>query len=295
MAKKTKKDTLVLSCPHDISDTNSALFVGEFSHEIYSTDKKMITPKFPIHRFHYIKRGSVQLFYKDRIVILPKNSIYVIIPNSSIRVLSSRTTETETYYFTFSGYNATKILQELKMTEDNPWHILQSKTIEKFFTDAISSDYDDFMKTNLFLKNCYCIIDYVYKTFRGEKPSSTRGKNDLTIQTALDYIHKNLSNPNLTITDICNNVTFMHPNSFSRMFNKVMSETFPQYIALRRIELAITLVHTGKYNITQISEMVGYTDPLYFSRVFKKLQGISPSAFIAKVKKRNLYNIQGLE
>ena len=291
MAKRKKNDKLIQTCPHDLSDMNSALFVGEFSFQIYKTDKKIITPTFPIHRFHYIKKGSVQLFYKDKIVILPKSSIYVIIPNSSIKVLPSRTTETETYYFTFSGYNATKILQALQMTEDNPWHILQSKTIEKYFTDSISCDYDSFMKTNLFLKNCYCIFDYVYKNFKDTNTSTKHSKGDLVIQASLTYIHKNLSNPNLTITDICKNVAFMHPNSFSRLFNKFMNETFPQYLALRRCELAITLMNTGKYNITQVSEMVGYTDPLYFSRIFKKLQTISPSEFMAKVKNKNVIKI----
>ena len=80
----------------------------------------------------------------------------------------------------------------------------------------------------------------------------------------------------------------MHPNSFSRLFNQTMSETFPQYLSLRRCELAITLLDTGKYNITQVSEMVGYVDPLYFSRVFKKLQTISPTEYLKKVKQRML-------
>ena len=52
-----------------------------------------------------------------------------------------------------------------------------------------------------------------------------------------------------------------------------------QYLLERRMANAQMLLETTSYNITEISALVGYDNPLYFSRVFKKQKGISPSEY----------------
>lgn len=52
-----------------------------------------------------------------------------------------------------------------------------------------------------------------------------------------------------------------------------------QYILSLRISNAQSLLENTSYNVTEISNIVGYENPLYFSRVFKKQCGMSPSEF----------------
>ena len=52
-----------------------------------------------------------------------------------------------------------------------------------------------------------------------------------------------------------------------------------QYILANRISNAETLLQDPSYNITEISQIVGYDNPLYFSRIFKKVKGLSPSEY----------------
>ena len=52
-----------------------------------------------------------------------------------------------------------------------------------------------------------------------------------------------------------------------------------QYILSKRIYNAEILLQDSTYNITEISEIVGYENPLYFSRIFKKVKGLSPSEY----------------
>lgn len=52
-----------------------------------------------------------------------------------------------------------------------------------------------------------------------------------------------------------------------------------QYILSKRIYNAEILLRDPSYNVTEISRIVGYDNPLYFSRIFKKAKGLSPSEY----------------
>ncbi|MFD2671361.1 response regulator transcription factor [Marinicrinis sediminis] len=65
----------------------------------------------------------------------------------------------------------------------------------------------------------------------------------------------------------------------SRKFKQEMNENISDYIGKIRIDKAKLLLHNPHLKISQISEMVGYQDEKYFSKVFKKLAGISPNEY----------------
>ena len=52
-----------------------------------------------------------------------------------------------------------------------------------------------------------------------------------------------------------------------------------QYIVSLRIANAQMLLETTSYSITEIGNIVGYDNPLYFSRIFRKQKGVSPSEY----------------
>lgn len=66
---------------------------------------------------------------------------------------------------------------------------------------------------------------------------------------------------------------------FIRNFKLYTGFTPMQYILSKRIYNAEALLQNTQYNITEIAQIVGYDNPLYFSRIFKKLKGISPSEY----------------
>ena len=66
---------------------------------------------------------------------------------------------------------------------------------------------------------------------------------------------------------------------FIRNFKQCTGSTPMQYILSKRIYNAEILLHDSTYNVTEIAEIVGYDNPLYFSRIFKKVKGISPSEY----------------
>ena len=61
-----------------------------------------------------------------------------------------------------------------------------------------------------------------------------------------------------------------------------MKMTPLQYITKLRITNAKSLLETTSYNVTEIAQTVGYDNPLYFSRQFKKYTGVSPKEYKQK-------------
>lgn len=71
----------------------------------------------------------------------------------------------------------------------------------------------------------------------------------------------------------------MSTSWFIRNFKQYTSETPMQYILALRIQNAEILLNNPQYSISEISQIVGYENTLYFSGVFKKAKGLSPSDY----------------
>ena len=66
---------------------------------------------------------------------------------------------------------------------------------------------------------------------------------------------------------------------FLRNFKQVVGMSPMHYILTNRINNAVSLLETTDYNVTEISTIVGYENPMYFSRLFKKQKGVSPTDY----------------
>ena len=66
---------------------------------------------------------------------------------------------------------------------------------------------------------------------------------------------------------------------FIRSFKQYAGTTPMQYLVERRMANAQVLLETTSYNISEIAALVGYDNPLYFSRIFRKQKGMSPSEY----------------
>lgn len=96
----------------------------------------------------------------------------------------------------------------------------------------------------------------------------------------LNYI-KNHHHEPLSLTEVAKQFHFS-PSYLSSYFSTHNKEGFNEYLNRIRIEEASKLLIQGAASISQISAMVGYSDHSYFCKVFKKVQGMSPSQFKRK-------------
>ena len=88
---------------------------------------------------------------------------------------------------------------------------------------------------------------------------------------------------NLTLQNIAERF-FLSREYISRKFKQQFQENLSDYIERIRMDKAKLLLLNPQYRIMQIADLVGYKDEKYFSKVFKKLEGISPHAYRIQTK-----------
>lgn len=74
-------------------------------------------------------------------------------------------------------------------------------------------------------------------------------------------------------------MTFLNENHFCRFFKKAVGKTVTEYLSEYRVEKASVLLSATDKSISDIANAVGFDDINYFSRMFKKIKGISPSEY----------------
>lgn len=102
-------------------------------------------------------------------------------------------------------------------------------------------------------------------------------KTHSPMQAIANYIDQFL-HEDLSLQDISNRF-FLSREYISRKFKQEMNENLTDYITRIRIERAKSLLADSQLKIAQISEMVGFQDEKYFSKVFKKAADCSPNEY----------------
>lgn len=104
------------------------------------------------------------------------------------------------------------------------------------------------------------------------------------VELAKAYIYENYRE-DISLVQIANHVN-LNSFYFSKMFKKKTGETFSDFVMKVRIEQAKKLMQDDRLNLKEISYEVGYKDPNYFSRVFKKYANESPKQYRSKLINR---------
>lgn len=95
------------------------------------------------------------------------------------------------------------------------------------------------------------------------------------LKKALSYIAENF-NRQLQLTSVADECS-VTGSYLSRLFSEHLDTKFIDYVNRYRINQAVLLLRDNNISIKEASFMVGYQDPNYFSRIFRKVMGISPS------------------
>jgi two-component system response regulator YesN len=99
-----------------------------------------------------------------------------------------------------------------------------------------------------------------------------------------DYIRHNLDKQ-LSLSEVA--VEFnVSPNYLSQLFTRFAGEGFVEYITAARISAAKEMLVRGEGPVYEIAEKLGFESAFYFSRVFKKVEGISPREFMHQYEKK---------
>jgi two-component system response regulator YesN len=101
------------------------------------------------------------------------------------------------------------------------------------------------------------------------------------IRSAINYINEHIGDKDLKIQRVANAVGLSY-TWFSSMFKKETGQTFNNFLLNARIEYAKYLLDKKACKIYEVAEISGFRDSQYFSKVFKKIVGMTPTDYYKK-------------
>ncbi|MFD0961739.1 response regulator transcription factor [Paenibacillus chungangensis] len=125
------------------------------------------------------------------------------------------------------------------------------------------------------------MIDYLVKHtlnyFSDELSSRIAHVSHNRIKEMLRYIHNHF-NQEISIQSLSERF-YLSPTYLSQLFKKEVGENFVEYLSRLRIQYACKLLRETDMTISQIGEKCGFNDYFYFTRIFKRLNGMTPTQY----------------
>lgn len=271
----------------DFKDKKHPLFVG--SAGVYHLFTR---PRLPTHRprgrldyqLLYVASGKAHFYFHGKEEIVTAGNMVLYRPKEEQRYNYYGVDRTEVYWVHFTGNNVKNILRKYGISDQA--HVIHTGTsldYKKIYLSMIQElkltkpHYEEVLVHYLEL------LLVMISRLQEKRP---RKKNVFLIDEmdlAVNHFHSNY-NHLISIEEYAKS-RGMSVSWFIRNFRDYTSSTPAQYLLSLRISNAQSLLESTSYNITEIADIVGYSNPLYFSRLFKKQCGVSPTEFRKQLKK----------
>lgn len=219
------------------------------------------------HTINLVISGTGKLVNENCMYPLSAGVLFFTFPGVHFKIENQ--SDLEYMYITFSGERADELFERFSISQSN-CIFAGNEGLASFWQTAIG-------RANK--KNLDLISEGVLLySFSQLAPVEKSGEHQL-INSILSYIDLNFTDCSLTLSKLADDIGY-NSKYISRFFKKNVGMTFSNYLTHMRVQHAIFLIEQGVTAVKNVALLSGYNDPLYFSNVFKKENGISASEYI---------------
>lgn len=273
----------------DFMDKTKPLIVGSCGTYHLFTREKLPTyrPKGRIdYQLLYVAAGKAHFFFRGKEEIVTAGHMVLYRPKEVQRYVYYGADQTEVYWVHFTGRDVKQILKSHGFpAKENVFYTGTSPEYQRIFREMIQElqlckpHYEEMLK--MLLRQIFVMVSREYAT-----ETKLNSYAQIEAEHATHYFMEHYSE-DINIEAYAAEKG-MSACWFIRTFKQYNKITPMQYVLTIRIANAKSLLETTSYNVTEIAEIVGYDNPLYFSRLFKKQTGMSPSEY-RKLKEKDGY------
>lgn len=227
-----------------------------------------------MYALHYVIRGQGTLETGGRVFRLGEGESFIIFPQKEIYYYPDAYDPWEYVWVEFSGADAGRLLELTQLSEVQPVLTKAPETLQPLFHLAWNAGVSpwEMLRADARLR---LLLSYYMEYYPKEPQVNTKDY----VWLARKYIEQNYWKPALTVTEIVKAVNLERSYLFRR-FKGATGKSVLEYITSCRIRRACELLKTSGLPIQSVAYSVGYNDPLYFSKVFKKATSLTPSAYM---------------
>jgi len=176
--------------------------------------------------------------------------------------------ELKYYYISFTGERSDELFERFGIRQDNCCFRGYEGMIPLWHDSIARADSD-----NIDLL-CESMVLYVFSKLK----ESGRDPRDIA-SFVLTYMENHFTESDLSLDSVSDAAGY-HAKYISYVFKKRFGTGFTEYLRLMRIKHAVMLMENGVTCIKNVAFLSGFSDPLYFSKVFAKSVGMSPRDYI---------------
>ncbi|MDR0443603.1 MAG: AraC family transcriptional regulator [Treponema sp.] len=208
--------------------------------------------------------------------------IFALYPNTTIKCRADKKKPWTLYTVSFDGADARLMLNAAQLRQKTPLRHLDDFSCEQIarIFGAMNGYREQELYATIY-STCllYCIMSYLVKSVSWEKsqmPASWTGA--VHFRKAIKFIDENYSR-SITVDDIAAHVAL----SRSRLYRLFMQHVFmppQQYLMEFRVREGLNLLEKRAGSVKEIALAVGLEDQGYFTKLFKKITGKSPTDYM---------------
>lgn len=183
-----------------------------------------------------------------------------------------------------NGFEVCKFLKTDHRTSHIPIILLTAKTAKEEQLRGLQYGADAFLTKPFHKEELLIRLEKLVELrkklqsryLNGAQPSATLSKEDEFLQLLHQVIEEKMDDTDLSINALCRAVKLSHAHLY-RKLKALTNQTPVQFIRYIRLQKAKGLLENSEMNISEIAYAVGFADPNYFSRIYHKEMGITPS------------------
>ena len=234
----------------------------------------------------YVASGKAHFYIKGQEVIVTAGNMVLYQPKQEMHYEYFGKDKPEVYWVHFTGGQVRSILKRHDVPMDNNvFYAGNSPTYGYLFKEMILElqtcrvGYEALL--SMYLEQIFVLV----QRSRLDKSPVVSSHLQEEMGIARRYFQEHY-NEDINIEEYALSRN-MSVSYFLKKFKEVTTKSPMQYILGIRISNAVSLLESTDYNVTEISTIIGYDNPLYFSRIFKKQKGLSPSDYRKQLSSRH--------
>lgn len=218
----------------------------------------------PVYRAALVLEGKGKMKTYSHVKNLEKGDLFFNFPSVPFSMACNE--DFKYIYISYLGVRANMLADKFGINPQN-CIIHDMGELEPLWKTAIQTSGSE-LKSEAVLLYTLAVIG---ERLPGEKDSKS---TDAVIMIK-KYIDENFTSSDLNLKKISEETSY-NEKYISTVFKKHFRTCISEYLTTIRIQYACTLMEQGLSSISDIALLCGYTDPLYFSKVFKKRMGMPP-------------------
>ncbi len=228
--------------------------------------------------FHYVKEGKGVLKTQDGVFEISAGSLFLIRPSELVTYTADKRTPWEYYWVGFNGTEAHRLINLTPFSSQERVLKIEGDNLPNLLMQIYDSRGNSSACETKMLGFLYQFLGILMEKSKKKPPQKIHTK--LYIEQATKFISYNFSS-DITIEDVAK-AAKISPSHLYRIFSSEFNMSPTQFLMRYRINEACSLLKTENLSIAEVAASVGFSDPFYFSRVFKKVKGVSPRGYLKK-------------